>query len=653
MCGLAGFAGAGDDADLRAMCDALIHRGPDDAGFHVDDPGHGATAVRLGFRRLAIIDIDGGHQPMATVDGDLVVVFNGEIYNAPDLRRTLEQAGSRFVTDHSDTEVLLHGYRHWGDDVVDHLNGMFAFCLYDRRRRRLLLARDPFGKKPLFYARTADGLAFASEITALRRHRALAGAEVNRDALIKYFAYGFLPAPLTPYAGLCKLPGGCRLTYELDGGRLETTRYWEYRMTADDPPPGDERVWTDNVRDLLEQAVVRRLPSDVPLGFFLSGGIDSASVLALAARHLGGDALRTFTIGFTEPSYDESAIAAGIARHFGSDHQCRTLDLDAAAAALPGLLGRIDDPIADPSLLPTHLLAAFARERVTVALTGDGGDELFAGYDTFDALPPARLYSRLTPGPLHRLLTAGVGLLPRSDRNMSLDFKLRRALRGVGGRPAHWLPGWLGPASPDEIARLFGAQVSAEDLYEEAAALWDDSRSGRHLAGDIDRSLEFYGRFYLGENLLIKADRASMLCSLEARSPFLDRDLADYVRRLPANVKWRNGARKWILKQAMAPLIPAAILNRPKKGFGIPTTRWLRHLPPPSDAAANRLGLDAGWLAGRWDEHRRGAADHRGLLWAWNALAAALGDVGKENGPSAGATTPGLPDAPDFGGAGR
>ena len=619
MCGLAGFTGTGDNATLKAMCDALIHRGPDDEGGYTDDPGSGRRPLRLGFRRLAIIDIAGGHQPMTTTEGDLVVVFNGEIYNAPDLRQVLEQSGHRFRTDHSDTEVLLHGYRQWGDELVNHLNGMFAFCLYDRRRRRLLLARDPFGKKPLFYARTPDGLAFASEATALLRHPALADAAVDRDALIKYFAYGFVPAPRTLHAGVSKLPGGCLLTYELETGRLDTRRYWEYRMAANDPPPGNEKVWIDTVRDLLEQAVIRRLPSDVPLGFFLSGGIDSAAVVALAARQLGGDALRTFTIGFTEPSYDESGFAAIAARHYGAEHHCRTLDLNTATAALPGLLARMDDPIADPSLLPTHLLAAFARERVTVALSGDGGDELFAGYDTFDALKPARLYHRLAPRSLHQLLMTGAGLLPRSDRNMSLDFRLRRALRGVGGRPAHWLPGWLGPAAPDEIARLFGVSVSPETLYEEAAALWDDGKGC-----DIDRSLEFYGRFYLGENLLIKADRASMLCSLETRSPFLDRDLADYVRRLPAHVKWRNGTRKWILKQAMAPLVPAEILNRRKKGFGIPVTRWLRHLPAPPNATARRLGLDADWLDARQNEHQRGAADHRGLLWAWKALAPAL-----------------------------
>lgn len=615
MCGFAGFIGPGDLATLQSMCAAIAHRGPDDEQFYQDGAvNHG---VHLGFRRLAIVDVEGGRQPMSTADGDLVIVYNGEIYNAPELRRKLEEVGHRFQTDHSDTEVLLHGYRQWGDDVVDHLNGMFAFCLYDRRRRRLLLARDPFGKKPLFYAQTRDGLVFASEATAVLRHPATPDG-VDHQALIKYFAYGFLPAPLTLHQGVRKLPGGCLMTYDLADGRTQTRRYWEYRMLVDDPPPGGVARWIETVRGLLDEAVGRRLRSDVPLGFFLSGGIDSAAVTAFAARRLGGAALKTFTIGFSEPSYDESESAAGIARHFGTEHHGRRLDLDGAADLLPGLLGRMDDPIADPSLLPTHLLSRFAREQVTVALTGDGGDELFAGYDTFDALRPARLYHRAVPRSLHRLAVALAERVPRSDRNMSFDFKLRRALRGLGGEPAHWMPGWLGPASVTEIERLFGISTTANALYEEAVALWNDGQGG-----DVDRSLEFYGRFYLGENLLIKADRASMLASLEARSPFLDRDLVAYVRRLPANVKLRGGVRKWILKQAVAPFVPKEILARPKKGFGIPVTRWLRHLPPPPRAAAERLGLDADWLATRWREHQSGQADHRGLLWAWTALAAA------------------------------
>lgn len=627
MCGFAGFAGPGGERDLAAMTSIIRHRGPDDDGVYADrgQADHSAALpVHLGFRRLAIIDIEGGHQPMATAEGDLVIVYNGEIYNAPELRRALEQAGHRFVTDHSDTEVLLHGYREWGLDMLERLNGMFAFCLHDRRQGRLVFGRDRFGKKPLFYAETADGLVFASEATAVLSHPSVPDT-LDRTALVKYFAYGFIPAPLTAHAAVRKLPGGCSMVYDLASRRLSVSRYWEYRMVVDDQPPGGPDQWAEELRELLDRAVERRMLSDVPVGFFLSGGIDSAAIVALAARHRDPATMKTFTIGFDEPSFDESGYAADAARHYGTDHACRTLSLDTAAGMLPELLGRLDDPIADPSILPTHLLSRFARERVTVALTGDGGDELFAGYDTFDALRTARLYHHAVPRPLHRLAEAVAHRLPRSDRNMSFDFKLRRALRGLGHRPAHWMPAWLGPASVEEVSRLFGTDLTADELYDEADALWRSGAS-RH---DVDRSIEFYGRFYLGENLLIKADRASMFCSLETRSPFLDRDLVAFVSRLPAEVKLqpngiRAGTRKWILKKAMAPLLPPAILSRPKKGFGIPLSRWLRHLPQPPLETAARIGVDGKWLAARWDEHRSGQADHRGLLWAWTALATAL-----------------------------
>lgn len=630
MCGLAGFVGSGSERDVVAMCDALIHRGPDDSATYADvlTPGR---AVHLGFRRLSIIDLEGGRQPMATPEGDLVVVFNGEIYNAPELRTSLEQLGHRFRTDHSDTEVLLHGYRQWGEDLCEHLNGMFAFCLYDRRRGRLFLARDHFGKKPLFYAETPEGLVFASEATALLRHPAVSDG-VDHDALLKYFAYGFIPAPRSLYRDIRKLPGGCVMTYDIARRRCETRRYWEYRMVVDDPPPGTVEDWAEQVRHLLGEAVARRLVSDVPLGFFLSGGIDSAAITALAAQRLDPARMKTYTIGFAEPSFDESGHAAAAAQHYGTEHHMKRLDFDLAGALLPELLHRLDDPIADASILPTHMLCRFAREQVTVALSGDGGDELFAGYDTFAALGKARTYHRIVPRSLHRRIETAAGRLPRSDRNMSFDFKLRRALRGLGHAPAHWMPAWLGPASVEDLSRLFGTRFTAETLYEEAEALWSESAS----SSDVDRSLEFYGRFYLGENLLIKVDRASMLSSLEVRSPFLDRDLVAFAARLPASVKMRGGVRKWILKKAMAPLIPASILDRPKKGFGIPLSRWLRHLPPPPREQALRLGLDANVLDGYWAEHRHGQADHRSLLWAWTVVADMLGtrSVGRAPAPA-------------------
>lgn len=619
MCGIAGFIGwandAEDDAILARMTGALRRRGPDDENFLTLPQGD--RRVRLGFRRLAIIDVAGGRQPMETAEGDAAVVFNGEIYNAPELRRELEAAGRRFVTDHSDTEVLLHGWCVWGEKLLDRLNGMYAFCIFDRRAGRLFLARDRFGKKPLYYGPTPDGgFAFASELSALLRHPGVDRA-VDRTAVAKYFAYGYVPAPLTLRCGARKLPAGCAATVDVASGAVEVRRYWEYRPGEAAPPPGGPDDWAAELRDLLTAAVGRRLVSDVPLGFFLSGGVDSTAVTALAARLGDPAAMKTFTIGFTEPSYDESAYAEAAARAIGTQHHCRTLDYRRAAELIPDLLRSVDDPIADASLLPTWLLSDFTRQSVTAALSGDGADELFAGYDTFSALRTAQVYDRLVPRPLHRLAERVARALPRSADNMSFDFKLRRALRGLGLAAPHWAPAWLGPASPEEVAETTGNPVSAADLYAEAADLWNE----RPQAGIVDRSLAFYARFYLQDGILTKVDRASMLCSLEARSPFLDRDVAAFAERLPASVKLRNGKRKWLLKKALAGVVPDFVLDRKKKGFGIPLAQWLRQLPPPPQAASERLGLNVDRLNALWAEHRDGRADHRGLLWAWTALA--------------------------------
>jgi asparagine synthase (glutamine-hydrolysing) len=614
MCGIAGFSGPDKPGLLARMTDEIRRRGPDDEGAYVDGPSE-HRRVSLGFRRLAIVDLRDGRQPMTSADGAQTIVFNGEIYNAPDLRRELTALGHVFRTHHSDTEVILQGYRRWGAGVVERLNGMFAFCIYDAPAGRLFFARDPFGKKPLYYAMIGGDIVFGSEIQCVLRHPSTP-RDLDPTAVARYFAYGYVPAPDTLYRAVRKLPAGSTLTFDLASGDARTTRYWEYRMIPGDPPPGSIADWREELRELLTAAVSRRLMSDVPLGFFLSGGVDSTAVTALGAALNSRTPPKTFTIGFNEPSYDESAYAAAAALAIGSEHHCRTLDLTAAERLIPELLRLVDDPIADASLLPTWLLCGFAREQVTVALSGDGADELFAGYDTFDAMTPARLYGRFVPDWLHRATTAAVEALPRSDKNMSLDFKLRRALRGAAHPPARRLPVWLGPASPEEVAAVSGGAYTPDLLFSASDALWADCAGDN----DIDRATEFFGRFYLGEGVLTKVDRASMLHSLEVRSPFLDRDLVAFVRRLPADVKYRRGARKWLLKQALKGLVPKEILDRKKKGFGIPLNRWMRHLPPPDAVGRMDLGIDEKWLRARWDDHRAGRADHRHLLWAWTAL---------------------------------
>ena len=408
------------------MTGAMAHRGPDGEGFHIDEK----QQVFLGHRRLAIVDVADGAQPMWNEDKTICVIFNGEIYNHLDLRRELIARGHRFATDHSDTEVLVHGYEEWGERLPERLNGMFAFAIYDSPARRLFLARDRFGEKPLYYACCKDTFFFASELTVLTQHRHFR-AEIDRRALQKFFAHGFIPSPNALFRNTYKLPAGSTATYSLASGSLQVSRYWRFVI---DPSPtrAREEDLVDELRFLLEQAVQRRLMSDVPLGIFLSGGIDSSAVLAAAVQRIPAGSIQTFSIGFSEKSYDETPYARTVARALGSDHHEQQLTLGLAQQIAGSVLSRLDEPLGDPSMLATYLLARFTREHVKVALGGDGGDELFAGYDPFAALKLARLYQSTVPQWVHRLIRRGAELLPVSSRNMAFDFKLRRALAESG-----------------------------------------------------------------------------------------------------------------------------------------------------------------------------------------------------------------------------
>lgn len=610
MCGLAGFVGTGDRNDLVAMTAALRHRGPDGEGLYVDPQ----RRAYLGHCRLAIIDVAGGAQPMWNEDQTIGVIFNGEIYNHLELRRELLAHGHRFQSRHSDTEVLVHGYEEWGPALVDRLHGMFAFVVFDRNRKRLFLARDRFGEKPLYYCHHAKGFAFASELSALALHPAISRT-LSRRALQKYFAYGYIPAPLALLDGCAKLPGGCYLTYDLDDDALAVRSYWRFRIEPDvSLCEKSEEALAEELRALFVQAAKRRLMSDVPLGIFLSGGIDSSGVLAGAAQQIDPHRILTFTIGFTEPSFDESDYARRVARKFGTRHHEDMLDLEAARALIPQVLQRLDEPLADPSIIPTFLLSQFTRRHVTVALSGDGGDELFAGYDPFKALGPARLYRYLVPRGLHRGLRRLADLIPISTRNMGLDFKLRRTLVGLSYPPEMWNPVWLAPVEPADFAELFEEPLCAEDLYDEAITLWNGG-------GSIgDRTLEFYTNHYLQDDILMKVDRATMMVSLESRAIFLDNDLVEFCQRLPYRFKYRNGTRKYLLKKALAPLLPKDVLSRPKKGFGIPIAKWLSLMPEFSPIAKRPEFMSVGPIERRWAEHRRGQADHRLALWSFVAL---------------------------------
>jgi asparagine synthase (glutamine-hydrolysing) len=616
MCGIAGFAGVGDRSVLEAMTRALAHRGPDDEGYYID-PG---TAVHFGHRRLAIIDVASGHQPMWNEDGNVGVVFNGEIYNHMTLRAELEARGHRFATDHSDTEVLVHGYEEWGEALIPRLNGMFAFAIYDRKSRRLMLARDRFGEKPLFYAIKSGFIAFASELNALTLHPHV-GNSIDPRSVQKLFAYGYLPAPNALSVGCRKLPGGNTLTFDLASGAVSIKPYWQFHIEPDDSLTDDrEGELVEELRSLMADAVARRLISDVPLGVFLSGGIDSSACLAFASRKRAAASIETFTIGFDDPSFDESGYARDVAAAFGSHHREQQLSLQSAAMSVNDILARMDEPLGDPSLLPTFMLSKFARQHVTVALTGDGGDELFAGYDPFKALGPAQAYDRWMPSFLHSGVRRLVDCLPISGRNMSLDFKLRRALAGVSYPPAAWVPVWMSALEPRDLKDIFEQPLRVEEVYEEAITVWERNRTGNI----VDRTLEFFTSLYLQDDILAKTDRAGMMVSLEARSIFLDNDLVDFCQRLPHRFKYRNGQGKYLLKKALEGVVPDSVLKRPKKGFGIPLIQWLGKIAP-SPPLAKVPGVDLPAVAELWRQHTSGAADRRLLMWTWLSLQRVIG----------------------------
>ena len=610
MCGIAGVvdaSGAWLDADaVQAMRESMRARGPDDAGTFADG------AAMLAFRRLSILDLDGGHQPMATPDGDCVVVFNGEIYNFATLRARLEALGHRFVT-RSDTECILHAYRQWGEACVAELDGMFAFALWDTRLRRLLLARDRFGKKPLYFLSEGSRIIFASTLTALLQHPAAPRA-IDRDALAEYLALEYVVAPRTILAGVRKLPPATQLTFDAGDGSVATRRYWQLRVDGSHFI-GDVEDAEVQLEALLQASVKKRLVADVPVGVFLSGGVDSSLVAALAAREHAG--IETFSIAFSDPSFDERQHARAVAAHLGTRHHEEELSLDEAARIVADLGAILDEPVADGSIVPTYLLSRFARRHVTVALGGDGGDELFAGYPTYVAHQLLAWSGPLARPSLMRAASALAARLPVSHDNFSFDFKLKK-LTGGAVAPLdernYW---WLGACEPARVAALLG---EPHDPLAAARARYHEAPSGTHL----ERVLYQDVGLYLAHSVLAKVDRASMAASLEVRAPLLDTAVAEFAGSLPIDWKLHRTTGKWIFKRVARRLLPAAIVDRPKKGFGMPIARWLRgELEPLARALlTDGQSLAAGGALSRaelvrmLDEHARGDVDHRQRLWA-------------------------------------
>jgi asparagine synthase (glutamine-hydrolysing) len=564
------------------MSDAIAHRGPDGEGLFCEGP------IALAHRRLAILDLtEGGAQPM--LREGCAVVFNGEIYRHLELRRELELRGHRF-TSRSDTEVILRSYLEWGDRCVERLDGMFAFALWDPRNQALLLARDRAGKKPLYFALHTDAgwpdphreelpaggvrsLAFGSEIKAL-----LARGDLSRQsdpvALVRYLGAECIPGVRSAFAVIRKLPAAHLAVVTREGFRLR--RYWELPS----PPRGAAKkpeAKSDELVPLLEGAIARRLEADVPVGVFLSGGIDSSAILTLAARHR--KRIPTFSIAFSEASFDESKYARLLSTRLETDHHEERLSAEACVDLLPAAVDTLDEPFADPSFLPTLLVSRFAQRSVKVVLTGDGGDEIFAGYDPFVAHQLAGGLSAL-PEAFWEAVGNATALLPASSANMSLDFRVKRFVRGLSAPDELRHATWIGSFRSSELRELLVPEVRAEaepgQLYYEVLedSTYDLSRGIK--AGSIEGALRYYFRRYLADDILVKADRAAMSTSLELRSPFLDTEVVEWASRLPAHRKLSLGKTKVVLKEALAGIVPNEILSRPKKGFGIPVASWIR-----------------------------------------------------------------------------
>ena len=622
MCGIFGFV-AHIKADvpemevLRDMRETMTHRGPDDKGEYIRPFDAEGPFVFFGHRRLSIIDLAGGHQPLSNEDGTVWVLLNGEIYNFAELKEALEKKGHRFQT-RSDTEVIAHGYEEYGERCFERFNGMFAVAIWDGKRKRLLLARDRFGKKPLYYSLLNGKILFASELKAIMAYPHFP-REVDPLSLMKYLFFEFIPSPHTIFRNARKLSAASMLIW--NGARPEIKEYWTpFSQAGAGERSLSEEEATDRFMDLLKKSVKRRLISDVPLGVFLSGGIDSSTVTALAQREVAGK-VKTFSIRFQDPSFDESRYAARVSRHLKTDHHEKEITPEDLLEIVPKLPVILDEPMADASIIPTYLLSQFTREQVTVALGGDGCDELLAGYPTYLAHKMALHYERFLM-PLHPLLTRLGNLLPVSDDNISFDFKVKKFLSGIGYPDTIRNYVWLGSFSFPDLEETLSSAIRPQfdrnrlieeiSFYEKGVPLQDRMTLLQYL--DL--------KLYFQESILVKVDRASMASSLEVRAPFLDHELVEFVMGLPSNLKLKGFTSKYLLKKAVRNILPAEIVHRKKKGFGVPIAKWIKgplkelFMEMLSNERIRREGfLNPQYVEKLLQDHLKNRRDNRKQLW--------------------------------------
>jgi len=619
MCGICGLFLIDPDAPvdpglLRRMNDTLIHRGPDDEGFYSSGP------VGLAMRRLSIIDLDSGKQPISNEDGSIWIVFNGEIYNYPELRSDLLRRGHRFNTK-SDTEVIVHLYEDLGDECVTRLNGMFAFAIWDSGKHRLLLARDRMGIKPLFYAlEPGKRFLFGSEIKALLA--ASVSREVDEQALYDYLSLMYVPTPATAYRAIRKLPPGCTMTCSASGVRI--SRYWDIPLPAAGEKPDPSRNYEEEILALLETAVRRHMIADVPVGSLLSGGLDSTTVTAIMVSRLGSP-LRTFTIGFDQKSYDESNEARLVAQTLGTEHVEKRVN-PGMVNSIPDLLAFFDEPFADYSMIPTFLVSALAASSVKVVLTGDGGDEIFAGYPTHTAYRVSRLYRMIPRWIRNNLIAPVVMNLPTSLERISFDYKAKRFVTGADlpyEQGHYW---WKVIFNEDEKKSLCRPEFLATGLRDSFGVLDDHFSVCRH-AHPLNRLLYVDAKTFLLDDGLAKVDRMTMANSLEARVPLLDHELVERVALIPPAVKSRGLETKGLLRRATRDLLPPAIRRGAKKGFTPPLPFWIKNELKElvTDYFSDKRLRSANILNERYcqqvlAEHLAGKKDNNRQIWTILAL---------------------------------
>lgn len=610
MCGIAGYFQSGavmassESQQLaKRMCDVITHRGPDDAGYYLEG------GVAIGMRRLSIIDIASGHQPISNEDGSVWIVFNGEIYNFAELRADLIARGHSFKT-HSDTETIVHLYEEDGERCVERLRGMFGFAIWDRRENKLFLARDRAGKKPLHYTMVGDTLVFGSEIKSLLQ---FPGVErrANAEAISDYLSFGYVPDPQTAFRGIDKLPPGHTLTFR--EGRVTTRQYWNFQFDQTQQSPREERFYVERLRELIAEAVRIRLVSEVPLGAFLSGGVDSSTVVAMMARAMD-QPVKTFSIGFSEASFDELKYARLTAERYRTDHHEFMVTPD-VCRLVEEIVWHHDEPFADASSIPTYVVSKMAREFVTVILSGDGGDELFAGYERYLIHEGRNRFERIP-----RWFRRGV-MLPLS-RALPRAAYGKQFLRNISLSDGARFVDSLSYFGADAKRSLLGEAIKRDLNGHNSSAAFENLFAEPRSADQIERLLYLDSKTYLPGDILTKVDRMSMAHSIEARVPLLDHELIEFVETIPSNFKLRGQTTKHILKQAMADLIPKEIVHRPKMGFGVPLRKWLNNELRELlyDTLTDRRARERGLLNPRavlalLDEHARGRRDNSLHLW--------------------------------------